>query len=138
MPARGRGKDVMAESNDATRISGEKGKFKYSAPLGRRALLIIVSRKDFGRTHVIDEPGVVLGRQSDCELVIADPLLSRRHCMVTADEAGEYFIEDLNSTNSTTLNSRKLKGKTKLQFGDRIVIGNTILRFYHEEELDRK
>ncbi len=128
----------MAQSNDATQIGGEKGKFKYSAPLGRKALLIIVSRQDFGRTHVIDEPGVVLGRQSDCEFVIADPLLSRRHCMITADEAGEYFIEDLNSTNATTLNSRKLKAKTRLQFGDRIVIGNTILRFYIEEELDRK
>jgi len=80
----------------------------------------------------------VLGRQSDCEFVIDDPLLSRRHCEVSAEGDGDYFLEDLNSTNSTFLNSRKLAEKTRLQYGDRIVIGTTIMRFYLEEEAEAK
>ncbi len=121
-----------------TQIRKDPQKFKYSAALGKRALLVILSRMGFGTTFVIDQPHSVLGRQGDCEFVIDDPLLSRRHCAVSVDGAGDYFIEDLNSTNSTFLNSRKLSEKSRLQYGDRIVIGSTIMRFYLEEEADTK
>lgn len=124
----------MNGGGENTQIRKDPQKFKYSAALGKRALLVILSRKGFGATFVVDQPHSVLGRQSDCEFVIDDPLLSRRHCAVSLDEAGDYFIEDLNSTNSTFLNSRKLQEKSRLQYGDRIVIGNTIMRFYLEEE----
>ena len=121
-----------------TQIRKDPQKFKYSAALGKRALLVILSRKGFGTTFVIDQSHSVLGRQGDCDFIIDDPLLSRRHCAVSVDSAGDYFIEDLNSTNSTFLNSRRLAEKSRLQYGDRIVIGNTIMRFYLEEEADTK
>ena len=124
--------------DDKTRIGPEPGKFKYSAALGKKALLIILSRADFGTTFVIEQPAFVLGRQKDCDFVIDDALLSRHHCRVTADEKGDYWLEDLSSTNSTYLNSRKLQEKTRLQYGDRVMIGNTILRFYLEEEKEAK
>lgn len=124
--------------DDKTRLGREPPKFKYSAALGKKALLVILSRADFGTTFVIDQPALVLGRQKDCDCVINDPLLSRHHCRVTVDERGDYWLEDLSSTNSTYLNSRKLQEKTRLQYGDRIMIGNTILRFYLEEEKEAK
>ncbi len=80
----------------------------------------------------------MLGRQEDCDCLIDDPLLSRHHCRVSVDEKGDFWLEDLGSTNSTFLNSRKLLEKGRLQYGDRIVIGNTILRFYLEEEMEAK
>ena len=80
----------------------------------------------------------MLGRQKDCEFAINDKLLSRRHSLITADARGDFFIEDLNSTNGTLLNSRKVQKKSRLQYGDRIVLGTTILRFYLEEELGKK
>jgi hypothetical protein len=128
---------VNGESEN-TRIRKEPQKFKYSASLGKRALLVILSKRGFGTTFVIDQPHSVLGRQSDCEFVIDDPLLSRRHCAVTVEAEGDYFLEDLSSTNSTFLNSRKLEEKSRLTYGDRVVIGNTIMRFYLEEEADTK
>jgi two-component system cell cycle response regulator len=124
--------------DDKTLIGPEPEKFKYSAALGKRALLIILSHTGFGATFVIDQPALVLGRQKDCDCVIDDPLLSRHHCRVVIDEKGDYQLEDLSSTNSTYLNSRKLQEKTRLSYGDRIVIGNTILRFYLEEEKEAK
>lgn len=120
-----------------TRISRDAQKFRYSAALGKKALLVILSRNGFGSTFVIDRPRSVLGRQSDCEFVIDDPLLSRRHCSVSLNENGEYILEDLNSTNATYLNSRKLAEKSRLSYGDRIVIGSTILRFFLEEQIDK-
>ena len=125
-------------TDDKTRIGPQPGKFKYSAALGKKALLVILSRTDFGTSFVIDQPALVLGRQKDCDFVIPDPLLSRHHCRVSWDESGDYWLEDLSSTNATYLNARKLQDKTRLQYGDRIVIGNTILRFYLEEEKEAK
>ena len=121
-----------------TRISTDPQKFSYSAPLGRKGLLVVMSRDAFGVSFVIDQPSIVLGRQKDCEFAIDDPLLSRRHSLITGDEQGDFSIEDLNSTNGTFLNSRKVQKKSRLQYGDRIVLGNTILRFYLEEELGKK
>ncbi len=121
-----------------TQIRKDPQKFKYSAALGKKALLVILSKKGFGTTFLIEKPHSVLGRQSDCDFVIDDPLLSRRHCLVSLDEEGEYSLEDLNSTNSTFLNGRKLVENSRLSYGDRIVIGNTIMRFYLEEEPDKK
>jgi pSer/pThr/pTyr-binding forkhead associated (FHA) protein len=123
---------------DATQVDIDPQKFSYSAALGRKGLLVVMSREAFGVSFVIDRASVVLGRQKDCEFVIDDPLLSRRHSLITADPKGDFFIEDLNSTNATFLNSRKLQKKSRLQYGDRIVLGNTILRFYLEEELGKK
>jgi pSer/pThr/pTyr-binding forkhead associated (FHA) protein len=129
---------IVPGSTDATRVSTDPQKFSYSAALGRKGLLVVLSREGFGTAFVIDRPSIVLGRQTDCEFFIDDPLLSRRHCLITADARGEFFIEDLNSTNATHLNSRKVQKKSRLQYGDRIVVGNTILRFYLEEELGKK
>jgi pSer/pThr/pTyr-binding forkhead associated (FHA) protein len=120
--------------DDETRIGGEPPKLKSASALGKKALLVVLSRADFGATFVLDQPALVLGRQKDCDGVIDDPLLSRHHCRVSVDEKGDYWIEDLSSTNSTFLNSRKLQEKGRLQYGDRIMIGNTILRFYLEEK----
>ena len=124
--------------DDETRIGREPPKFKYSAALGKKALLVILSRAGFGTAFVIDQPVLVLGRQKDCDCVIDDPLLSRHHCRVRIDEKGDYWLEDLSSTNSTFLNSRKLQEEGRLQYGDRILIGNTILRFYLEEEKEAR
>ncbi len=126
------------QAASATQISEGPQKFSYSAPLGKKALLVILSREAFGTAFVIDRPGVVLGRQTDCEFVIDDPILSRRHCLITAEASGDFYLEDLNSTNGTFLNSRKVQKKTRLQYGDRIVLGNTILRFYLEEEKGKR
>jgi pSer/pThr/pTyr-binding forkhead associated (FHA) protein len=122
----------------ATQIGADPQKFSYSAALGRKGLLVVMSREGFGVSFVIERASIVLGRQKDCEFVIDDPLLSRRHCLITADEKGDFYVEDLNSTNATMLNSRKVQKKSRLQYGDRIVLGNTILRFYLEEELGKK
>ncbi len=125
---------VVSDESKNTRIRNEPQKFSYSAALGKRALLVILSRNGFGSTFVIEKPFSVLGRQSDCEFVIDDPLLSRKHCAVSVDQNGQYLLEDLNSTNATFLNSRRLSEKSRLSYGDRIEIGRTILRFFLEEQ----
>jgi pSer/pThr/pTyr-binding forkhead associated (FHA) protein len=125
-------------ADDNTILGKDVGKPGAAAFLGKKALLIVLSGNHFGQTRVIDAPRVVIGRSAECGLAIPDPLLSRRHCAFTTDGKGGYYIEDLGSTNATLLNNRKISEKTRLQYGDRIVLGNTIVRFYLEEEMEKK
>lgn len=67
-----------------------------------------------------------LGRNSNCDVVIEDPLVSRYHCKL-GKVFGEYVIEDKHSTNGTLLNDRPVPEDQykKIKSGDKIQIGYT-------------
>lgn len=65
-----------------------------------------------------------IGRSSKCQVYIADPFLSKTHARIFLRD-GNFYIEDLKSTNGSYLNGRKLpdhpiriKDSDKLSFGD--------------------
>src|SRR5690554_255887 len=58
---------------------------------------------------------VVIGRSKEADYVLADPIVSRRHCTV-AKVGGRWLLTDLNSRHGVVLNS------TKLQSGQAVVI----------------
>ena len=114
------------------------GKLKASGLLGRGGLLVAVSREQFGESRVLTDSPLVVGRHGDCDFVLRDPLLSRRHFRISVDPDGEFILEDLGSKNATFLNAREVHGPERLHYGDRIVAGNTVLRFLLEEQVERK
>lgn len=65
---------------------------------------------------------VVLGRE---ELAPNDNHISRKHIQIT-NEGGQWYIEDVSSTNQTYL---VVKGKTPIDSGDVLVLGNKFFRF---------
>ncbi|MGZ3421237.1 MAG: FHA domain-containing protein [Polyangiales bacterium] len=63
-----------------------------------------------------------IGRSADCQLSLDDPLVSRRHALLTV--AGDNVtVEDAGSRNGVLVNGVKIEGQTKLADGDRITIG---------------
>ena len=72
--------------------------------------------------------GLKIGRSADNDIRIADRYASQQHARVHT-RRGNYFIEDLNSTNGTLLNAEPLHGDAALHPGDVIRIGDTELRF---------
>ncbi len=128
----------MEQSPDPTIASEAKLDLKAAGILSRRGLLVVLSANFLGRTHVLSASSTEIGRSPECDFVIDDPQMSRRHCRILVDDRGEFFLEDLSSTNATILNSRPLKRKSVLHYGDRISAGGTILRFLMEEEIRRK
>ena len=72
--------------------------------------------------------GVSLGRSADTDIRLDDRYASGFHARVF-NRSGNYFVEDLNSTNGTLLNSRELHGEAELTPGDVIRIGDTEFRF---------
>ena len=115
--------------------SAEKHKLKPTSLLTNRGVLVILSSNYFGKSFIIDKINSTIGRHSNCDVIIKDPLVSKNHCQITFEEDNKFYIEDLGSKNSTFLNEKELKKKEHIIYGDRIIIGNTIMRFYLEEKI---
>lgn len=74
-----------------------------------------------------DEDAIWLGRGAFCKVRIPDGQLSRRHCQFTF-EGGQLYVEDMGSRNGTRVNDELIRGKVKLEDGDRITVGNHELK----------
>ena len=84
-----------------------------------------------GRQQGLSIPmaGVVgIGRSADSALLIDDDYASNRHAQLTRDDDGQWWIEDLNSTNGTSLNATRLSDRERVQAGDTIRIGRTVMK----------
>ncbi len=114
------------------------GRLKGSGELADRGVLLVLSGEPFGRAFVLDGPEARIGRNPSCDFVLTDPRISGLHCRVYRGAGGSFHLEDLGSTNSTILNQKPLKKAARLHYGDRIVIGQTALRFFLEERLIRR
>ncbi|MEW5868659.1 MAG: FHA domain-containing protein [Chloroflexota bacterium] len=64
---------------------------------------------------------LLLGRESTCDIVIADRQISRHHARIHVSING-VLLEDLGSKNGTHLNGKAIKERTQLQDGDVIQI----------------
>ena len=69
---------------------------------------------------------MVIGRAPSVDIVIAQTAVSGRHALIT-QQAGQYTIEDLNSTNGTFINGQRLMGRKTLNPGDEIRLGQSII-----------
>ena len=121
-----------------TTANNERSKLMPTSSLSNRGLLLILSENFIGKTFVIDQIYTIIGRLDKCRVKIDDPLVSKEHCAIIFDKDNKFYIEDLGSKNFTYLNGKPLKKRTHVIYGDRIIIGDTIMRFYLEEKLERK
>lgn len=105
------------------------------------ASLVINRGRSAGKEFPVHEDEAYIGRWDadsgifpDVDLDSDDPeaKVSRRHARITR-RSGQYYIEDLGSTNGTFINRgrRLLPGdRQPLNDGDEIIIGKTFLRFH--------
>ncbi len=64
---------------------------------------------------------VRIGRIPSNELVLDDPTVSREHAKISY-ENGEFWVEDLGSTNKTQINGKELRTKSRLKDSDEVTI----------------
>ena len=68
---------------------------------------------------------IILGRDANCDLSIVDEALSAHHARVNHHH-GQWWLEDLNSTNGTYLNNQKLTTPAVIITGDEFKCGNSM------------
>jgi hypothetical protein len=81
-----------------------------------------------GRRLVVGPAGVTLGRSRECDIVLQDPNVSRKHAEVRP-RGGSWVVSDLGSTNGSRLNGRSIEGSEVVKPGDQIELGSTRLTF---------
>jgi pSer/pThr/pTyr-binding forkhead associated (FHA) protein len=123
--------------NDTIHLD-HKRKIQSAGLLKGNAVLLILSENFLGKSFILSKSESIIGRDKDCDFHIDDPLISKRHCKIVLNSDGHYHVEDLESTNSTYLNGTLLKKPISINYGDRIIIGDTIIRFFHEERFEAK
>jgi two-component system, cell cycle response regulator len=108
----------------------------------RRPALVFLRGELLAVPIPLERDEVVLGRALEADVRINDSRASRMHARVFArreEESGEtrYFIKDLGSTNGTLLNGL-LVSEAPLSDGDKISIGDHLMRFDMLDEIDRE
>jgi hypothetical protein len=92
---------------------------------GRVARQMLVTAGALAGTKItLGEAPITIGRAEDCTLVITDDYSSARHAKLVPRN-GEWYLEDLGSTNGTYLDRAKVSGPTPVPLGVPIRIGRT-------------
>jgi len=95
--------------------------------------LIIIAGTNIGKLYDLNADELVAGRSPDCDLWIEDNTISRKHFKIKR-ERHDYHIYDLDSTNGTFINNKRIKS-IKLKAGDKIQISkDTIIQFDYFDE----
>jgi len=81
-----------------------------------------------GRRVELTEKPVSIGRLPECDVALPDPNVSRRHAEVRR-HGSDFILVDLGSTNGTKVNGTWVSGERKLNDGDEINFGATVIHF---------
>lgn len=90
------------------------------------ARLFVLSGADLARSFVLLERNVV-GRADECEIVLADRSISRKHALLARGPEG-WFVQDLGSTNGLS-RAGKRQERLTLGDGDEFKLGDLVVRF---------
>ena len=94
-----------------------------------RAILVICNGGFEGMEYELLAEETIIGRNPTTDVTLLDENISREHSIIVFDcEDGSYSIEDLQSTNGTKVNGKKIRS-TALSDSDEIEIGHTRFRF---------
>lgn len=77
-------------------------------------------------------PALLIGRDADCDLVLSDTTVSRRHASLMRFGSG-WFVLDHGSTNGTWLNGRPVSAEASVHAGDRLRLGKRSFRLVAAE-----
>lgn len=106
-------------------ILGQLGEAQGEGPYFR-----VVTGADEGERFNLDISGNEwnLGRASECEFVLNDPNVSRRHARIKKNWSG-FIIEDLGSKNGVLIGGKRIQKPRRLQDRDEITVGPVKLLF---------
>ena len=127
---------------EAADVSDSTQQFSTTAVLPERprvgvnsiASVIVYDGDEIGALFSLTREETVFGRTCDCDVVLTEDRVSRRHAAIRRTE-DDYELVDLNSTNGTCLNGEPVT-RALLRDGDKIAIGGSTLKFAFLDEQD--
>lgn len=123
-------RDMLAGARSGRPVAASRGS-GGAAPAkvrkGRAARQLVVTGGQLAGTKLtLGENPITVGRAEDATLVITDDYASAHHARLVP-RTGQWFVEDLGSTNGTYLDRSRINGPTPVPIGVPIRIGRTSL-----------
>src|SRR3954452_16629589 len=84
--------------------------------------LVATQGKAEGKVIPIALSQFIIGRDPQCHLRPASPMVSKRHCALLVKD-GRVFVRDFESSNDSLVNDQPLAGETELHDNDRLKVG---------------
>jgi len=116
----GAGETMIYSSSARVRGPLEEAQ-SHRAP--QRAMLAVGARR-----MLLPPDGGVVGRSHECDVVLEDAGISRRHAEIRPRAEG-WTVADLGSTNGVLLNGRPVRDEQPLHAGDKLELGSTEIVF---------
>ncbi len=112
---RGLSMEQASSREDAPRESDSR---REGGPRSRAGLsnVVIHADGDKPRTVPVESTSLVLGRAPECELPLDDTYVSQQHARIFAKD-GHWYVEDLGSTNGTSVNDQRLAAPARVATG---------------------
>lgn len=114
-------------------------------PLSGYLTLTVIEGRDFGYVFQVDKLETVIGRKSfeedeeGADVQLDDDRASRRHSVIKCKnvDTNSFYVQllDLHSKNGTFINGRRINSED-LHNGDKIQVGNSVLKFEAKSRLD--
>lgn len=86
------------------------------------SLVVLTPGPNQGKVLEIKLSQFVIGRDPQCHLRPASPMISKRHCALIQRET-KAFVRDFDSTNGTFVNNAPVKGEVELNNNDQLKLG---------------
>lgn len=102
----------------------------------RQGTLTVLIGAEVGAVFTLGSSATLIGRSPNAHVTLQDDGSSRNHARILHHD-GIHELEDLGSTNGTFVNGERATGRVLLNEGARIHIGNTVLRFALQDQLER-
>jgi hypothetical protein len=98
----------------------------HEARTARAGRAVVVAQ---GKRMPVGPGGALIGRSRECDIVLQDSNVSRRHAEIRPTGGDGWTISDLGSTNGVRVNGRAISSATPLSSGDDIKVGTVDVRF---------
>jgi pSer/pThr/pTyr-binding forkhead associated (FHA) protein len=88
--------------------------------------MIVTKGRDAGRVIRLEEGEArTLGRGSQADITLSDPVVSRLHCRIRIED-GACYVRDMGSRNGTSINGQRILGEARLADDDVLGLGTEI------------
>ena len=89
--------------------------------------LVVIRGRSASNAVKLQDGVTLAGRQEDCHLRVRSSQVSRKHCELF-EKHGLLLVKDLNSSNGTFVNGKKIEGQRVMEPGDELGIGPITFR----------
>ncbi|CAN5245885.1 hypothetical protein BH10PLA2_BH10PLA2_08850 [soil metagenome] len=86
------------------------------------SLVVITAGKMQGKSISVAVPEFIIGRDPECHLRPASPMISKKHCAFIL-QGNQARVRDFGSTNGTLVNNEPVSGERQISNGDVIKVG---------------